>query len=76
MPLLSCFSGLIFVIFSSFKFGLIFAGTHKNSGCAGTTIVIVREDLLGKALKETPAILNYQVQAEHDSLYNTPPTFR
>ncbi|KAM9446476.1 phosphoserine aminotransferase-like [Clarias gariepinus] len=57
------------------KFGLIFAGTHKNSGCAGTTIVIVREDLLGKALKETPAILNYQVQAEHDSLYNTPPTF-
>ncbi|KAF5904781.1 phosphoserine aminotransferase, partial [Clarias magur] len=57
------------------KFGLIFAGTHKNSGCAGTTIVVVREDLLGKALKETPAVLNYQVQAEHNSLYNTPPTF-
>ncbi|KAI5625284.1 phosphoserine aminotransferase isoform 1 [Silurus asotus] len=57
------------------KFGLIFAGAHKNAGCAGVTIVIVREDLLGKASKECPSILNYQVQAEHTSLYNTPPTY-
>ncbi|XP_027001514.1 phosphoserine aminotransferase isoform X2 [Tachysurus fulvidraco] len=57
------------------KFGLIFAGAQKNVGCAGVTIVIVREDLLGKALKECPTILDYNVQAKNNSLYNTPPTY-
>ncbi|XP_051951030.1 phosphoserine aminotransferase-like [Xyrauchen texanus] len=57
------------------KFGLIFAGAQKNVGCAGVTVVIVREDLLGKALKECPITLDYQVQASNDSLYNTPPCF-
>ncbi|KAJ8285417.1 hypothetical protein GJAV_G00026570 [Gymnothorax javanicus] len=57
------------------KFGLIFAGAQKNVGCAGVTVVIVREDLLGKALKECPIFLNYQVQAENNSLYMTPPCF-
>ncbi|GAA6078849.1 phosphoserine aminotransferase isoform X1 [Tachysurus ichikawai] len=57
------------------KFGLIFAGAQKNAGCAGVTIVIVREDLLGKALKECPTILDYNVQAKNNSLYNTPPTY-
>uniref|UniRef100_A0A1A8G081 Phosphoserine aminotransferase n=1 Tax=Nothobranchius korthausae TaxID=1143690 RepID=A0A1A8G081_9TELE len=57
------------------KFGLIFAGAQKNVGCAGVTVVIVREDLLGHALKECPVVLDYKVQAEMSSLYNTPPCF-
>ncbi|XP_076843212.1 phosphoserine aminotransferase-like isoform X2 [Brachyhypopomus gauderio] len=57
------------------KFGLIFAGAQKNIGCAGVTVVIVREDLLGKALRECPIILDYKVQAENNSLYNTPSCF-
>ncbi|XP_034026880.1 phosphoserine aminotransferase isoform X2 [Thalassophryne amazonica] len=57
------------------KFGLIYAGAQKNAGCAGVTVVIVREDLLGHALKECPIVLDYKVQAEMNSLYNTPPCF-
>lgn len=57
------------------KFGLIFAGAQKNAGCAGVTVVIVREDLLGHTLKECPIVLDYKVQAEMNSLYNTPPCF-
>ncbi|XP_026198911.1 phosphoserine aminotransferase [Anabas testudineus] len=57
------------------KFGLIFAGAQKNVGCAGVTVVIVREDLIGHALKECPIVLDYKVQAEMNSLYNTPPCF-
>ncbi|KAB5528370.1 hypothetical protein PHYPO_G00139480 [Pangasianodon hypophthalmus] len=57
------------------KFGLIFAGAQKNIGSAGVTIVIVREDLLGKALKECPIVFDYKVQAENNSLYNTPPCY-
>lgn len=58
------------------QFGLIFAGAQKNVGCAGVTVVIVREDLLGHALKECPIVLDYKVQVEMNSLYNTPPCFR
>ncbi len=57
------------------KFGLIYAGAQKNIGPAGLTIVIVREDLLGKALDITPTMLNYQTHATENSLYNTPPCF-
>ncbi|XP_013867184.1 phosphoserine aminotransferase [Austrofundulus limnaeus] len=57
------------------KFGLIFAGAQKNVGCAGVTVVIVREDLLGHTQKECPIVLDYKVQAEMNSLYNTPPCF-
>ena len=57
------------------KFGLIYAGAQKNIGPAGLTIVIVREDLLGKALPCTPTAFDYQVVAEHGSMYNTPPTY-
>uniref|UniRef100_A0A8C4RIS8 Phosphoserine aminotransferase n=1 Tax=Erpetoichthys calabaricus TaxID=27687 RepID=A0A8C4RIS8_ERPCA len=57
------------------KFGLLFAGAQKNAGCAGVTVVIVREDLLGYAAKECPIILDYKVQAGMNSLYNTPPCF-
>ncbi|MGX7395104.1 3-phosphoserine/phosphohydroxythreonine transaminase [Carnobacterium mobile] len=55
-------------------FGLIYAGAQKNIGPAGLTIVIIREDLIG--LKEPiSSMLDYKVQADHHSLYNTPPTF-
>jgi phosphoserine aminotransferase len=57
------------------KFGLIYAGAQKNIGPAGLTIVIVREDLVGKALPCTPTAFDYQVVAEHGSMYNTPPTY-
>src|SRR5690606_3306515 len=57
------------------KFGLIYAGAQKNIGPAGVTIVIIREDLLGKALDITPTMLDYQTHAKNDSLYNTPPCF-
>ncbi|WP_041675610.1 3-phosphoserine/phosphohydroxythreonine transaminase [Ramlibacter tataouinensis] len=57
------------------RYGLIYAGAQKNMGPSGVTVVIVREDLLGHALPITPAAFNYQVQAQNDSMYNTPPTY-
>ncbi|MDT0602143.1 3-phosphoserine/phosphohydroxythreonine transaminase [Thalassotalea castellviae] len=57
------------------KFGVIYAGAQKNIGPSGLTIVIVREDLLGKARQETPCIMNYKTSADNDSMYNTPPTY-
>ena len=57
------------------KFGLIYAGAQKNLGPAGITIVIVRDDLIGKARKATPSIWNYETQKNSDSMINTPPTF-
>lgn len=56
-------------------FGVIYAGAQKNIGPAGLCLVIVRRDLLGLARSETPAMLNWQVAADSDSMYNTPPTF-
>lgn len=57
------------------KFAVIYGGAQKNMGPAGLTVVIVREDMLGKARDITPVMMNYQVQAENDSMYNTPPTY-
>jgi phosphoserine aminotransferase len=57
------------------KFGLIYAGAQKNVGPAGLTIVMVREDLLGRAAKGTPSVMDYKLQAEADSMLNTPPTY-
>jgi phosphoserine aminotransferase len=57
------------------RFGLIYAGAQKNIGPAGLVIVIVREDLLGHALPDTPNVLDYKLMAESDSMLNTPPTF-
>lgn len=57
------------------KFGVIFAGAQKNCGLAGLCIVIVRNDLLGKQMRFTPTIQNYQVMQKNKSLYNTPLTF-
>ncbi|MBA2964105.1 MULTISPECIES: 3-phosphoserine/phosphohydroxythreonine transaminase [Ramlibacter] len=57
------------------RYGLIYAGAQKNMGPSGVTIVIVRDDLLGHALPITPSAFNYQLQAEADSMLNTPPTY-
>ncbi len=57
------------------KFGLIYAGAQKNIGPAGLTIVIVRDDLLGKAAKGTPSVMDYKLQAAADSMLNTPATY-
>ncbi len=56
-------------------YGVIYAGAQKNIGPAGLTLVIVRRELLGRARPECPAMLNWQVAADNDSMYNTPPTF-
>jgi phosphoserine aminotransferase len=57
------------------RFGLIYAGAQKNIGPAGLTIVIVREDLTGRARAETPAVFDYAQVAAQGSMLNTPPTF-
>ena len=57
------------------RYGLIYAGAQKNIGPAGLTLVIVREDLLGQMLPGMPAMLDYKVHADADSMHNTPPTY-
>ena len=57
------------------RFGLIYAGAQKNIGPAGLTIVIVREDLIGNARKGTPSVLDYKLQADAESMLNTPATY-
>ncbi len=57
------------------RFGLIYAGAQKNIGPAGLVVVIVREELLGHAMKGTPSVVDYKKMAENDSMLNTPPTF-
>jgi phosphoserine aminotransferase len=57
------------------RFGLVYAGAQKNLGPSGLTLVVVRDDLLERSSPTLPTMLNYKVQAENNSLYNTPPTF-
>ncbi|MCU0840895.1 MAG: 3-phosphoserine/phosphohydroxythreonine transaminase [Thiobacillaceae bacterium] len=57
------------------RYGLIYAGAQKNIGPAGVTVVIVREDLIGQTVAGTPTMFDYKVQADADSMYNTPPTY-
>jgi phosphoserine aminotransferase len=57
------------------RFGVIYAGAQKNIGSAGLTVVIVRDDLRERARPEVPSVLNYKLQAEQGSMFNTPPTF-
>ena len=57
------------------KYGVIYAGAQKNAGPAGLTIVIVRKDLLDRALPITPSAFHWKEQAEADSMLNTPPTY-
>jgi phosphoserine aminotransferase len=57
------------------RHALIYSGAQKNMGPAGVTVVIIRDDLLPRSSKSLPTMLNYAVQAENKSLYNTPPAF-
>ena len=59
------------------KYGVIYGGVQKNVGPSGVQIVIVREDLIadGPAFKQTPTMMNWKIQADNDSLYNTPPCY-
>lgn len=57
------------------QYGVIYAGTQKNMAPSGMAVVIIHEDLLGKARETTPAIWNYDLMNENDSMLNTPPTF-
>lgn len=57
------------------KFDLIYAGAQKNMGPAGTTLVILKEAILGKVDRHIPSMLNYQVHLEKESMFNTPAVF-
>lgn len=57
------------------KFGLIYAGAQKNIGPSGICVVIVRDDLIGRARADTPSIWDYDAMAKEGSMLNTPPTF-
>lgn len=57
------------------QFGLIYAGAQKNMGPAGTTLVVVKEDILGKVSRKIPSMMDYQVHIDKGSMYNTPPVF-
>jgi phosphoserine aminotransferase len=57
------------------QFDLIYAGAQKNMGPAGTTLVIVKEDILGKVTRKIPSMLNYQIHISKDSMFNTPAVF-
>lgn len=70
------YSYFIYVYVCCPQFGVIFAGAQKNMGCAGVTLVIIREDLLGKAKPECPVTMDYKIQVGNNSLYNTAPTYK
>ncbi|MGB3152234.1 MAG: 3-phosphoserine/phosphohydroxythreonine transaminase [Maribacter sp.] len=57
------------------QFDLIYAGAQKNMGPAGTTLVIVKEDILGKVSRKIPSMLDYQIHINKDSMFNTPAVF-
>ncbi|HET8884786.1 MAG TPA: 3-phosphoserine/phosphohydroxythreonine transaminase [Salinimicrobium sp.] len=57
------------------KFDLIYAGAQKNMGPAGTTLVIVKEDILGKVSRHIPSMLDYQVHIKKESMFNTPSVY-
>jgi phosphoserine aminotransferase len=57
------------------RYGVIYAGAQKNIGISGLTIVIVKEDLIGNAMKNQPILFDYATQVNNDSMYNTPSTY-
>ena len=57
------------------RYGLIYAGAQKNIGPAGFAVVVVRKDLAGRSRRGTPRPLDYGIQAQYESMFNTPPTF-
>ena len=76
VPLVSDMSSDIFSrVIDIADFGLIYAGAQKNMGPAGVTLVIIKDDLLGKVDRKLPSMLDYKVQVEGGSMYNTPPVF-
>ncbi|MDR2739239.1 MAG: 3-phosphoserine/phosphohydroxythreonine transaminase [Treponema sp.] len=57
------------------RFALVYAGAQKNLGPAGTTVVVIREDLMGKTPSWTPTMFRYDIHAREGSMYNTPPCY-
>jgi phosphoserine aminotransferase len=57
------------------RFGVLYAGAQKNLGPAGTTVVVIREDLIGRAPSWVPAMLRYDIHCKEASMYNTPPCY-
>lgn len=57
------------------EYGLVYAGAQKNMGPAGMAVVIIREDLMGNFRENMPVLLDYQLMADKNSMYNTPPTY-
>lgn len=68
-------SNILSEVYDIRRFGVAYAGAQKNIGPAGLTVVIVRKDLLGRAMEITPKALNWLKQAEKGSMLNTPPTY-
>ena len=76
VPLICDMSSDIFSRVLDFtKFDLIYAGAQKNMGPAGATIVIIKEDILGKVTREIPSMMNYKLMIDKGSMFNTPPVF-
>ena len=76
MPVVCDMSSDIFSRVLDFtKFDIIYAGAQKNMGPAGTTLVIVKEEILGKSGRTIPSILDYEKHIKAESMYNTPPVF-
>jgi phosphoserine aminotransferase len=76
MPIVCDMSSDIFSKVLDFsKFDIIYAGAQKNMGPAGTTLVIIKEEILGKTGRDIPSILDYQKHIKAESMYNTPPVF-
>ena len=57
------------------QFGIIYAGAQKNMGPAGTTLVVVKEDILGKVSRKIPSMMDYKIHIDKGSMFNTPPVF-
>lgn len=57
------------------KFDLIYAGSQKNLGASGSTLVLIKKDILGKVSRKLPSMMDYQLHIKNDSMYNTPSTF-
>ena len=68
-------SNILSEVYDVSKFGVIYAGAQKNIGPAGATLVIVRNDLLGKARANCPKIFDWKLMADNGSMLNTPPTY-
>jgi phosphoserine aminotransferase len=68
-------SNILSTVIDVSNYAVIYGGAQKNIGPAGLTFVIVRDDLLDRALDITPTVFHWKEQAEHESMVNTPPTY-